>query len=367
MPTFRTAPSSSLTASVRRLVASGGANIGPLQEVQADLAAAQTARNMSLAEKARAEVEAMRRAEADRTNPELAAEYAGNAAGLDAPTSTRLANHLRGVLEQPSAADIEDAGAVGAEAKPFVTGAPNVEPGARRLFQSAIASTIANRLATGKTNAAQLAQSGDRINETALTQQAAEAPDVPTGNRIIAAVAGKLREPFKTGRQGQVLNEETGDVNEATDLASAAAALSGARTRTEGSRQAELGSRSTRNSAQATLASERAGAVRRGETGRGGQRVTPEQVERWVSETARKEWDTIPAKDRKGMSYAQHLDKVRERFKSAPGRGDAKLEVADAHAAIANGADRAKVAKRFKERMGFDMPNPADDEDDNEE
>jgi len=82
---------------------------------------------------------------------------------------------------------------------------------------------------------------------------------------------------------------------------------------------------------------------------------------------ARKEWDTISPRERKGMNYDQHLAKVRERFKPTATGGGAKDEVADAHAAIAKGADLKKVAKRFKERMGFDLPAPpaaADDEDD---
>lgn len=366
MPTFRTKPSGDLTSAVRRLVASGGSNLGPLGEAQADAMAAKTARDMSLAEKARAEVEAMRGAEAARSDPALAAEYAGNVAGMDVPTSTRLSDHLRGVLEQPAPGDVDDAMTIGREAQPYPTGAPNVAEPQKRLFQSALASAVANRIATGKTNAAQLAQAGDRINETALTNQAANTESVPAANRIIAAVAGKIREPFKVGAQGQVLNEEDGTVNEGTALARAAAALSGSRTATEGSRQTELGARATRNTAQAGLATARTGAVDRGETNRGGNRYSPQQVERWVSEVARKEWEVIPSKERKGMNYQQHLDKVRERFKGT-GDGGATAEIADAHAAIARGAPKEAVAKRFKERMKFDLPvAPADETDDEE-
>jgi hypothetical protein len=61
-------------------------NLGPMAEMQADMAAANTAKNLGLAEKARAEVEAMQRAEADRANPQLATEYAGNVAGMNTPT-----------------------------------------------------------------------------------------------------------------------------------------------------------------------------------------------------------------------------------------------------------------------------------------
>lgn len=358
MPTFRTAPSSSLTGSIRRLIASGGSNLSPLQEVQADSAAATTARNMSLAEKARAEVAAMNAAETRRADPAMRTEYAAHAAGIDVPDATQLYRAMRGERD-PNPQGAEDASGNLYGDVP-VSRPANLPTGSERLFRSALASTMANLLATGKTNAAQLAQAGDRVNETALTNTAANTPDLPTANRLIAAVAGKVREPFKVSPQGVVLNEETGAVNEGTQLAQAVRALSGARTATEGSRQTELGTRSTRNTAQAGLATERAGAVQRGEIGRGGQRITPQQVERWVSEVARKEWDTIPARERKGMNYDQHLTKVRERFKSTSAGGGAKEEVTDAHAAIANGADQKKVAKRFKERMGFDLPTPPD-------
>jgi hypothetical protein len=219
MPVFRAAPSSDLGSSIRRAIASS--NLGPMGEIQADMAAAQTARNLGLAEKARAEVEAMQRSEADRRNPQLATEYAGNVAGMDVPTATRLSNHLRGVLEQPAAADVDDAMSIGKEAQPFVTGAPNVSDGQRRGFQTALASLIANRLATGHTNAEQLARAGGDLNKTALQNEASDATTVPDANRLVAAMAGKVREPFKTNAQGTVLNEETGDLNEGTSLAGA--------------------------------------------------------------------------------------------------------------------------------------------------
>lgn len=362
MPTFRTTPSGNLTSAIRRMVASG-AGYGPLGEIEADLAAARTARETSLAEKARAEVDAMRNAEAARSDPTLATEYAAHSAGIDMPDATRLSKAIRGVRERPSQSggvDVDEEG----NAMPDVTFArpDNLKPGAERVFRSALASTIANRLATGKTNATQLAQAGDRINETALTNEAANTADVPAANRIIAAVAGKIREPFKISREGVVLNEETGTVNEGTRLAGATrgvldarrgelgarAGLHRARADTEGFRQEELFSRAGLNDA-------RTGAVERGEANRGGARVTPQQVERWASDVARKEWDALSPKARKETTYDAHLNKVRERFK-APGATNPQDVITEAHGAIAKGADEAKVAKRFKEKMGFDMP-----------
>jgi hypothetical protein len=124
-------------------------------------------------------------------------------------------------MEQPGPSDVDDAAAVGAEAQPYPMARPNLQPGQERLFRSALASTIGNLIGTGKTNAEQLAHASDRTNETALTARAAEEPDVPTANRIVAAVAGKVREPYKVGPQGQLLNEETGVLDENTALAGA--------------------------------------------------------------------------------------------------------------------------------------------------
>lgn len=353
MPTFRTAPSANLAGSIKRLLASSRSSLGPLAEVQADAAAAQTARNMSLAEKARAEVEAMHQQQAARNDPAQRTEYAAHASGIDMPEATQLYKAIQGAVEQPLTTH-DDEGNVLAPSR--YQRPENLPEGSERVFRSALASTIANNIATGKTNAAQLAQAGDRINETALTNQAANTTDIPTANRIVAAVNGKIREPFRVSPQGVVLNQEDGTVNEGTRLAGATRDLLGARTTTEGARQTELGTRSTRNTAQAGLATARAGAVERGETGRGGQRVSPQQVERWASDIARKEWEAIPAGQRKGMNYEQHLARVRDRFKPTATGPGAQAEVTEAHDAIAKGADPAKVAKRFKERMGFDMP-----------
>jgi hypothetical protein len=228
MPTFRSTPSESLTGSVRRLIASGGPNVSQMQEIQADVAAAQTARNMSLAEKARAEVEAMRQAQRDRTDPNTIAAYAGHAAGVDEPTARRMSDHLRGVLEQPSQADIDDADMVGSEAKPFLTGAPVMADRARRIFQANMAAAYANRLATGHTNADQLTQAAGNVQKQRLIDDAAVAPGAEAGNKLVAAAYGHLRTPFSTNERGVTTNKETGEVDESSQLAQAARGLSAA-------------------------------------------------------------------------------------------------------------------------------------------
>lgn len=178
MPTFRTAPSSNLVGSIKRLMASGGGQLSPLQEVQVDSMAAQTAHQraqtehqQSLAEKVRAEYEQMQAAQRDRNDPNLTTRYAGDVAGFDEPTSMRLAAHLRGDMEEPAPGDIDDAAAMGLDAQPYRTAAPNVSDQGRRLFQAARAAATGTRLATDKTNALQLAQAGGELQGQGLLDE----------------------------------------------------------------------------------------------------------------------------------------------------------------------------------------------------
>lgn len=222
MPTFRSQPSSDLASSIRRAVASRSlAGNEDALNMQADQAAAVTAQHLGLAEKARAEAESLRNAEAARSDPKVAQEYASRSSGLTDAEGSRLMGSIRGAMEQPSSNDDLDASMAGREAQPFVMEPPNIKPGQRRGFESALASTIANRIATGHTNAEQLAKSGQDINKTAVENAATDAQSVPEANNLIAAITGKVREPFKTNAQGTVLNEETGDLNENAKLAGA--------------------------------------------------------------------------------------------------------------------------------------------------
>lgn len=217
MPTFRSQPSADLANSIRRAVASRNlAGNEDMINMQGDMAAAQTAQHLGLAEKARAEAEVLRNAEAARGDPKIATEYASRSSGLTDAEGGRLMGHLRGAVEQPSSNDDLDAAMAGNTAQPFPMGPPNVNPGQRRGFESALASTIANRLATGHTNAEQLAKSGQDINKTAVENAATDTTNVPDANRLIAAITGKVREPFKMTAQGALLNEESGALNEDT-------------------------------------------------------------------------------------------------------------------------------------------------------
>lgn len=217
MPYFSTAPSTSLSAAIRRAV-SGGGGLDGMQQIAIDQAAASTAQHQSLAQKARAEAEALLHALAQRNDPRIAEQFASNAAGLDLPTGRRLASNLRGDMEQPAPADIDDAATVGREAEPFPMAAPNVPQGIRERFQAASASLLANQLATGKTNAEQLVHAAGRGQENAVLGAAADAArrgDVAGVNLNAAGVLGKKElTPFKTGAEGITTNEYTGTRDE---------------------------------------------------------------------------------------------------------------------------------------------------------
>lgn len=225
MPLFRTARPNSLGASIQNLIGQGGGQ-GALSELYGESMAAKIAHDWSAAEKLRAEAEAGRASLAARTNPAIAEQFATQAAGLDIPSGRRLGAHLRGDMEQPSGADIEDAGAAGVEARPYVTGAPVLEPGQRERFQNAIGATIANVLATGKTNAEQLAHAPRRIAEASAIAKAAAAADrgdvTKTNLYSAGVVQGKELTPFKTDARGIVTDEYTGALNEGGQYAAIA-------------------------------------------------------------------------------------------------------------------------------------------------
>lgn len=241
MPTFSAAPSQGLAAAVKRLVGSYDGPT-PVQFATADSMAANTARNLGLAEKARQDVEDARAAAAARTDPKIATEYATRVTGLTDPQGTRLAQFLSGATEPAPQPMQEQAAGLGVGALPdqAVTMPEGVSPAQRQAFSTALGALIANRLATGKTNAQQLTAGESNLQNQSLQRDAVAAPDLPTQNRIVAAMSGKLDQPFKLGNDGQVLDQATGGVNEGTRLARAAIGLSGAKTATEAARQDEL-------------------------------------------------------------------------------------------------------------------------------
>lgn len=217
MPYFNTQPSSNLAASLRKAIG-GGAGLSASDLSAIDGKAADTAYKMTLADKARAEMAAAERETRMRSDPDLAAEYASNVAGLDIPTGQRLSRSLRGQMEQPGPADMEDAAMVGAEAQPFRVTAPEVAPVQRQRFQGALAALAANTLATGKTNAQQIAQAQGELQGQGITDavQAAIAGGDPQRASAMNQ-GGKLGNQIKlydnVGTTGATFAPATGAVN----------------------------------------------------------------------------------------------------------------------------------------------------------
>jgi hypothetical protein len=358
MPTFRTQPSSSLASSIRNLVASNRGRMGPQGEIAADQAAAKTIRDLSLADKARLEAEQMREADARRRDPAYAQEYAGHVAGIDQPDATRLSAAIRGELEQPGPADYED----NPNVQPYPVGRPNLEPGQERMFRSALAATMANMLATGKTNAAQLAQSGATTNTEGLRTEAAYEPDTGAANRVIAAISGRARMPYAGAGNGTVVNRETGDLDESGGIAQAARAATVAR-----------------GSSADALTRLRDARTQNVAAGKGATPVAPERIQRMIDLSAQSEykierakWDALSGTVRKATpmpTYAAVREQVARRYSAATKTvPDMRSEIDDAIGAIQNGKNPKLVADRFKQRTGLNLSDVADTEaDDGEE
>jgi hypothetical protein len=333
---------------------------GPLDLIRADLAAAQTARNISLADKARIEADELRNAAAARADPALQTEFASHSAGLNLDTGSRLADHIRGVMEQPEAADVQDAEIVGREAQPFRTGAPVIEPQQRNRFQAALAAGLANRLGTGKTNAQQLTAGAGNVYEQDLRSQIVNAPDRPTANRIVSAISERPDLPFSQ-RGGIVLDEGTGTLAEGGQLATEARKLVGAKAGTETARQTELRDRSGLHRARTKLVG----------SGKLATPLAPERVARMIDSSAAvrlraevAEWDALPMAKRKVTprpTYDEVREKVRKNYeKKKTITSNPDVLRTDALAAIEQGRDPAAVAARYRELTGLELTEDED-------
>lgn len=331
-----------------------------MQEIAIDQAAATTAHHLSLAQKVRLESEELRRAAADRVDPVLATEFASNSAGIDLPTGRRLEGHLRGDMEQPSPADIDDAAAVGKEAEPFRMGAPNVDAGQRRIFQSARAASIANRIATGKTNARQLAEAVGESQGNQLTEEALRAPTNTIANKVIAAASGKPYMPFQTNASGTVLDRGEGVLDETPELAKRVRARIGAQAAQAAAAADASRARATYTRGPLTeLTGARATLVKEGKPATP---IAPQRVARMIDMSTQAEykaekaaWDALPLSKR-NATPAPTMAAVRDRVAARFAQPDTQSEIAAANDAIARGADPAKVRARFRQRKGFDLP-----------
>lgn len=228
--------SSRLASAARRLFG-GSAELSALDEMRADSMAADTAHKLSLVESVRAKLERDRAAEGRRADPAAQTQYAADVAGLDTPTGTQTFRALRGAHDPNPQGPADAADNLYGD---VAVKLPTLPPGQLERFQQALAALEGTRLATGPTNAEQLAQAGGHLQKQDLINQAANAPDVEAGNRIASAIHGHLRTPFRTNESGITTNVETGARDESGPLAQSSVALSKARA---GAEHAQAGER----------------------------------------------------------------------------------------------------------------------------
>jgi hypothetical protein len=175
----------------------------------------------ALAQKALAEVEREREADALRRDPEAQARYGANVAGITEPQGSQLSKALRGMVAENPVANDDEGNALPVSQYQVPS---DVSPEQRRAFQTAIASTLANLLATGKTNADQMTQAGGNLQVQGVRDRIAATPDVPTQNQLKAAITPGYREPYSGGMSaaGRTVNQETGEIINDPTLAPAA-------------------------------------------------------------------------------------------------------------------------------------------------
>ena len=222
MPYFSQAPSSGLAASLRRAVGGSGGQIDPMQEIEIDAKAAQTAHNLAMVDKLRAEVKAKQDEQAYRSDPVRQAEFASHTARIDLPTGQRLMGNIRGEAEPWSAADQADADAAGATLRPYAMARPNVSSEVAGRFQDALAALSAERFGEGKSNAESLVKAvgeGQKNNVLARAAEAAARGDIAGVNLNSSGVLhGKELTPFKTNEAGITTNEWNGKRDETSPL-----------------------------------------------------------------------------------------------------------------------------------------------------
>jgi len=219
MPLFKSQRPRGIGQSVRAMLSSSP-RLSGVEQAQAEHLGAQTGHQQALSEQIRLKLEQEREAAQARSDPNLRTEYAGTVAGLDSPTARRFEKFRTGAVE-PQIAPMDEEGN---PMPPAVYARPeNVTPEQERSYRSALASTMANMLATGKTNADQFTQAGGNLLTQAIRGEMTQPNlDLSRQNQLGHSINIRPREPFKTNAQGTVLNEETGTLDE-TPLAAVAA------------------------------------------------------------------------------------------------------------------------------------------------
>lgn len=221
MPSFYTrAPHKAGIAGSVRALLSSSPNLSEADILKGHAAAASAEHNTALAEKIRLEIAREQQADRARSDPSLQNEYGATTSGITVPQGAQLSDYIRGVTSPP-ATPVDDQGYANPQNPPV---RPDVTPEAERGYRSAIGALIANRLATGKTNAEQLTHGQGNLLTQAVRGAMSGADNITDENQLGHSIGVPAREPFTRGPnpQGVMVNQETGDLTTDTELHDAA-------------------------------------------------------------------------------------------------------------------------------------------------
>lgn len=221
MPSFYTRGQrrGGISGSVRALISSSP-NLSEADILRGHAAAASAEHNTALSEKIRLEIEREREADRLRSDPNLQNEYGATTSGITVPQGAQLSEYIRGVTSAP-ATPVDDQGYAN---PPNPAVRPDVTPEAERGYRSAIGALIANRLATGKTNAEQMTHGQGNLLTQAVRGAMTGADNITDENTLGHSIGVPAREPFTRGpnAQGSMVNQETGEITTDTELHNAA-------------------------------------------------------------------------------------------------------------------------------------------------
>src|SRR5581483_2989014 len=206
-----------LGAAVQRLVSGGNGELSPFAAMQADEMAAQVASHAAQARKLNAEAAQTEETNRGRTDPLLADAFASRLSNLTDAEGKRMGGYLRGEMEEPGPADIDDAAAVGKEAQPYPMAPPNTSEVAKRAFAAAAAIPIANRMGSVMNGEQMVKAAGEAMGN--LTSQRAQDlivmgdPDRASALNQAAKPGQAIKVYDNMGNTGAVFAPGSGKVN----------------------------------------------------------------------------------------------------------------------------------------------------------
>lgn len=199
MPTFRTQRPGSIADSLRVMLGSSP-QLTAADKIAVERGVADIGHKNALAEKVRVQVEQARAQERERADPNMASDYASYSAGVPTQTGRQFRRFREGEVDTDM-----DTGDVNNVQR------PEISPDQERAFSSHLAATIANRIATGKTNAEQMTHAGGNLLLENVRRSVSGEPNAAVQNAAVAPWRAAAREPYSNANaQGVVVNQEQG-------------------------------------------------------------------------------------------------------------------------------------------------------------